>query len=389
MPELEHEWEIVQLLPSLVLPKASEAFDDGWPQPWPGGLTLGSSVAAIVPPDDERVVAICGCSVAARALVYGCRNSADRPVRASLLVARKDAGLGMDALVDFRNAVAFTFLLRARVQATRSGAGSTAAWSDTWDFHPAFITDKDRLIVDTPAITEWYAEKVPFRAMPAPSVGASSERLYADQLLARAFAEVWQGYYQPNGSHESDPAAERLFRSLQVAYQASMVPVRHRASLHEFGAQAALWVSAMEILAWPKEGGVKVRHVNELLERAPLPSRREREGAGEEMHEPHPQEGSPVQRAYVAMYRVRNSFLHGDPVTWNDLTRERGAGRLNVHEMAAPVYRAALVGYLAAEDRFQASDEELSELQASDLFARADYADALDVALGDMVPEHR
>jgi hypothetical protein len=175
-----------------------------------------------VPPEDERVYAICERSAAARALVTGCRNSADRPVRASLLIARRNAKLDMDALVDFRNAVAFTFLLRARVQSTRSGVGSTAGWSDTWDFHPAFITENDRLMVDTPALREWYAENVPFRAAPSPFAGAFSERLFPDEYLALAFARVWQALYQATASKETRSLAERLFRSFQVAYQASI-----------------------------------------------------------------------------------------------------------------------------------------------------------------------
>lgn len=383
------EWEIVQLMPNLVLPKGGEAASDGWPQPWPGGLTLGTSVAAIVPPDDARVVGICERSHAARALVQGCRDSADRSVRASVLVTRKDAKLGMDALVDFRNAVAFTFLLIARAHVTTSGNGSTVAWSDTWDFHPAFVTDRDRLIVDTPALFAWYAEEVPFRAMPSPYVGANCERLFPDPYLSWALPEVWLSAHQRSDRQDGDAVATRLFRSLQLAYQASTVPVRHRASLHEFGVQIALWVSAIEILAWSLHNDANLGAVSELLALVPLPSKAERLVSPDSGSDINAQGKSPIRRAYETMYRVRNEFIHGNPVTSNNLRRKTGNGILNVFQMAAPVYRTALVGYLNSVKPLEWHMEGCEEVFGSEVFARASYANALDVALGDGVPDCR
>jgi hypothetical protein len=89
------------------------------------------------------------------------------------------------------------------------------------------------------------------------------------------------------------------------------------------------------------------------------------------------------------MYNVRNSFVHGNPVTWNDLTHSAGAGKINVYEMAAPVYRTALVSYLAKVVALGPSKQEREEVEIGELLTRADYAEALDISLGHIVPVYR
>ena len=50
------------------------------------------------------------------------------------------------------------------------------------------------------------------------------------------------------GQLGTEDARRRLFRALQVAYQASATPIKNQATIHDLGVGIALWVSALEVL---------------------------------------------------------------------------------------------------------------------------------------------
>jgi hypothetical protein len=375
-------WLAVHILPNLELPRPEVQETDSWPLPWNGGLTLGSRDAAIVPPEDQRVLAICAGSRAAKAMIHGCRGVTGQASRASVLIVRSAAELSMEALIDFRNAIAFTHLLKARCHVVQSGNGSALCWSDIWDCHPAMVTTTDRLIVQTAALKEIFAENAKFAAMCSPLTGVSRDRLFADDYLAWALGRAWRQGCKRH--RRRDSLFGRLLRSLEVAYHAAAVPAKHGGSVYEFGMQAALWISALEILAWRdrEDKDVKMSDVLRLLGTnsrtlTGVDASRRRMRIGRRVISV-----APIEQACILMYRARNAFLHGNWVTWRALTHTTRMGKVNLHQLAGVVYRAALRSYLQPRFSLNLDAGPWSAKHSFEFMALMDYEEALLTALG-------
>ena len=75
-----------------------------------------------------------------------------------------------------------------------------------------------------------------------------------DQTLLTALLEHWQRAYRADSPAHDDVA---LFRSLNMANSAALLPAGPEATMYDIGRSVALWVSAFEILAPAKHQGVR------------------------------------------------------------------------------------------------------------------------------------
>jgi hypothetical protein len=135
----------------------------------------------------------------------------------------------------------------------------------------------------------------------------------------------------------------RLFRSLEMARAASKRPGGSDATQYDVGRAVALWVSAFEILAHDGRHADFGR-VLSLLDRVQW------------LRQPfkvrdrtviYRQQSIPTNLAgviYERLYRARNDFLHGNPVTDETLRLERCSQ--NALHFAAPLFRLALTAAL-------------------------------------------
>jgi hypothetical protein len=139
---------------------------------------------------------------------------------------------------------------------------------------------------------------------------------------------------------------DRLFRSLEVAYAACAVATKNQGSLNEYGTEVALWVSAIEILAWPDRSHADLDGVLELLGRnvgrRATNKKRFRAKVGRKSRSL-----TALQRGYTYLYRARNRFLHGNPIGPTSLLTLSRTRRVGLPRLAAIIYRAALVAYLS------------------------------------------
>jgi hypothetical protein len=108
-------------------------------------------------------------------------------------------------------------------------------------------------------------------------------------------------------------------RSLNMAYQASLLPAGTDATFYDVGRVVSLWVSAFEILVHPGGSGQANRNrVFEMIERTPW-------AEVESSQLVHDTGGkSMVKRTlaswlYKVLYECRNDFLHGNPVERSNL----------------------------------------------------------------------
>ena len=115
--------------------------------------------------------------------------------------------------------------------------------------------------------------------------------------------------------------------------------------MHDFGSSLALWVSALEILAHPKNEGVKKTTVFELLNRVkwkdPLLShRRFRIKINKRISV------TLAERLCNGLYDARNAFLHGNAI-YTEHWRYKGKKFKTALGNVAPViYRTALMSFL-------------------------------------------
>ncbi|PCJ69264.1 MAG: hypothetical protein COA62_11595 [Rhodobiaceae bacterium] len=179
----------------------------------------------------------------------------------------------------------------------------------------------------------------PFQGQSAPALGPNSVTdSNIDTPLRDTLLDRWQTRFLHNNPQWEDLA---LFRSLNMANQACLMPAGPEMTTYDVGRSIALWVSAFEILAHPGANGKSNKNVVcELLGRTPwLTNSRESKPKTERACE-----------IYKRIDNARNKFLHGNEITDETLSF-RGTDH-NLFRLAAPLYRMALTSFLSLQ--FQA-----------------------------------
>jgi hypothetical protein len=333
-------------MPDLILPDG----DGGMAGPaWLSTATLNSDHLAIVPPSDARVLAIRAAVPAADALLSGFTDSYGHAVLPSALICRTAfpdlVGRQAEAIIAFRNAVALSVVLRTRAVVASGDGAMGPIWTDVFDLHPTTINRLGELYTGSPAMLDIRGQGQRFYGTQSPFVTARVSRLLIDSALYRELGAKWQHRYMDRAL--DDERARSLFRSLEVAYRASSLGRVSLPSIHDVGVQIALWVSAIEILVWPTAHKANWRLAVDLLG-----SYRWHVSALDDslydvfwQQNKPPIRGNAVQRAYALINKVRNDFLHGEPVNDQTLTPALAAGS-SLILLAAIVYRTALAGFL-------------------------------------------
>lgn len=335
MPEFA--WELVGVLPNLALARPFE-----------------STHAALAPVEDAHVQAVLARSLGARTLVNGFVDPYRRPIAPTVFLARwegRPADLWTNgALIDFRNAVALSVVLRGRAGVRSERSGWDLAYSDFFDLHPTTLGTDGGLLTLTPALGGYSGPDVPFIGTSAPYLSRNLPGwLPRDDTILDPLLRAWEeGLIDPTAREEE---RRRLFRALQVAYQASATPMKNQATIHDLGVGIALWVSALEILVHPGGSGqVGRRQVIEHLGRY--------EEGGESIWRESalrdPAYGRDLDRNLIQelcwrLYDARNDFLHGNPIdaatALDALPGPRGG--LSLWDLAPIIFRVAL--YIALE----------------------------------------
>jgi hypothetical protein len=176
-----------------------------------------------------------------------------------------------------------------------------------------------------------------------------------DKPLLNALLDRWEARFATENPKRENVA---LFRSLNMALSASMLPGNVEATIYDIGKTIAFWVSAFEILAHPGSSNVGFKQVYELLEQVSW----NLSECKEPIYEPYGSKpGQPKRTLPVWLYgelnRARNDFLHGNPITPSRLVV--APGKRALHLYAAPLFRMALTGYLELRmDRSPAREDE-------------------------------
>jgi hypothetical protein len=347
------EWLPVFALPNVALDKAVE-----------------TNVVALVPPHDTRAKGLRRQQPAFSQFLRHFSDNFGVRFEPALLLLKADAPkmfFDIGALSSFRNLIAICTIVQNRALEIQHPHNHRAVFGEVFAFYPWMI-DKhyQHLIGKTPALLGIHqVSKLKAQSSPALSrakVSVSS----LDTPLLHDLLRRWERRYRVE---QPDWLDEKIFRSLNMAYHASLMPALSDATFLDVGRLISLWVSALEILVRPEDRDVRREHVLNLLDKAHW----ERRVLNEKSYKTG--RNGNVKRTLAAwlcnrLYDCRNDFLHGNPVDQNSI-RLPHTNRY-VIDYAAPLYRTALAQILLP--RVNQPESPLANADASGTFNSARYS---------------
>ena len=263
----------------------------------------------------------------------------------------------VEALAGFRDAFAMSVIPHSWAHTLRFETGSGIRYANWFSFYPWMMDAKcEGIIMQSMAQLGYDDEIESLRGQTTP--GFSYQLITArmvDRPLLDALLDRWVARFATENPTRDNVA---LFRSLNMALSASMLPGNVEATIYDIGKTIALWVSAFEILAHPGHTDSGFKQVYQLLERVIWNLSECREP----IYDPYGYKVGQKKRAlpvwlYGELHRARNDFLHGNKITDLPLIVSPGKRALNLY--TAPLYRMALTSHLELRvDRPPASEGE-------------------------------
>ena len=302
-------------------------------------------IAALAHAEDERVLDL------KRAQPMFCRflgrfsDNFGEKFQPAVLLLRAGAAPNfreVAALASFRDLIAISVIAYNRALCISHSLNLRPVFGEIFAIYPWMLDEPyEGLIGKTPALMGNHdVEKLYGQSSPSiirlPVAAAD-----IDEPLLRALMSRWQQHYE---NTEAERCDRQLFRSLNMAYNASLLPAGTDTTFYDVGRLISLWVSAFEILVHPGGNGQANRdRVFDLLESTSWQLAK----AAKQIHDT----GGRVQVKrslaswlYQALYDLRNDFLHGNPVDREGLLLE--SSNHSIFEYAAPLYRLALTAFL-------------------------------------------
>ena len=192
--------------------------------------SIGNESIAIVPHDDPRVIEIANQSTYARALVENFEDQFGRKNYPSFLIISDEVPQHLrdiDAIVGFRNIVALATIIKGHEHSMTSTFVAYPLYSDYFDFYPITITkDDDGFLTQSPSLLGYDDERKKFTGQTSPSLaGPGHVQAERPGHLFDLMHKIWQRRYLRK--KYSEWSTRILFRSLEMAYQASTMPFKN------------------------------------------------------------------------------------------------------------------------------------------------------------------
>jgi hypothetical protein len=374
LPEQSDKLKVVTVLPNLSLSAPME-----------------SRFVGILPASDSRVIQMAHRDPSVRALVDNFCDRHGARSTVSVLALDEDAPTGIKnlaTLVSFRNVVAMSCILAGYQRAIGNPNVFWTLYSDYFDFFPFGPTKDGKELLHIGMALNCVESPKGFRGQLQPELPKMGRLMQAepDETVFELLLSAWRKRFEKG---RKDWASNRLFRSLATAYHAASLPKKNHFWFYDLGVNIALWVSAMEILVHPgRDGSADLPAVLNLLSKAKLerpildkPRRITFRGQVQRT-------GGPGY-CYWRLYRARNDFLHGNPVTpFSALFRPEGGQRVLTH-IAPLVYNVALLCHFdyfekSARSRLRA----IRALDFSRMFVLSPLKKAFEHILSDSESEH-
>jgi len=306
---------------------------------------IGCDIAVLAPAHDPRVALLKRGQPIFRRFLGHFADNFGQKFEPTVLLLRADAPTGfreVGALASFRDLIAISVVTYNRAQELRHPRVYRALFGEAFAIYPWMLDKHYKCVIGSTLALLGIHEVAKFKGQSSPAIFRMSVDSDAiDQPLLATLLGRWRRHYEVA---EPDWSNTALFRSLNMAYHASLLPAATDTTFYDIGRLVSIWVSAFEILVHPGGRGQANRDkVFDLLEALPWQLQRMTNLSYDTGGK------TKVKRTlaswlYQALYDCRNNFLHGNPVTRDDLILPV-SGR-TVFEYAAPLYRLALTSFL-------------------------------------------
>ena len=310
---------------------------------------FGNDNIAIVPHNDSRVTNITSSNPFAKSLFKGFEDQFRRKAYPSALLVNinsSDRIREPETIVGFRNSFALSTIIKGHEHSLTSSFVAYPLYSDYFDFYPISISrQNDGLITNSPAGMDYNDESKKFRGQTSPSLLAPGQFFAEpDSNLFDSLQKAWHRRFIKKRTKEWSTRA--LFRSLEMAYQASTLPFENHSTIYDYGVSASLWVSALEILSHPRRGQANLLSVIELLGHYQWNNRVLKKKTYKVKYRGREHKVNLPQKLYKELYDTRNDFLHGEPVKINRLFPFKNNKLPGITRFAPLIYKVALLSFL-------------------------------------------
>ena len=327
-------------------------------------ISVGNDYTAIAHPNDSRLSDAVHRQPEVGVFLKRFTDSLGTRVSPAVILVRSDApkaAFDTEAIAGFRDAVAACTIPLARARRLLTNVRQEPIWGEAFETYVWFpTTGADGLIGETEDF-RGTRDLEPFFGQTNPRISRQHLGDHSvDKVLLEATMVAWEQCFI---RRSDDWNAKALFRSLNMAYHATLLPGGTETGIYDVGRLLTLWVNAFDLLAHTgPTGGVTFSTVADMIDRAPwLDS-----SLADKAHMVGPKgqkaDHTLASSIYFHLVRLRHDFTHGNPLRVSEMTRH---GR-PVFAFASSLYRMALVSALDV----RAGHDEVTEVTTAALIAR-------------------
>jgi hypothetical protein len=303
------------------------------------------------------------------------------PIVPSIIICRDDAPItyrGVDAIAGFRDAIAMSVIPQSWAKVLRFSNNMGIKYANYFAVYP-WMLDKNynHLITQTLNLLGYHE----VNQLQGQSTPALSREIFdmgpMDHPLLEALLQRWQRSFSTDDPDVDDV---KLFRSLNMANAAAMLPAGADATMLDIGRSVALWSSAFEILTPAKTEAF--REVYALLDKITwnfTPCK-------ELKYEAYGYSKDQALRnlpswLFGAINHARNDYLHGNPITRSRLIVP--PAKRPLHLYTSLLYRMALAAFVDLKHIPIPKQDDETEYEAyrRDEFAFGRFQGDIEVAL--------
>ena len=323
-------WEPIWALPNINLDKPVE-----------------SPIFALVPASDPRVELLKWEHGNFQTFMSRFQDTRGDRISPTLIIRRTDVPelfRKLDVAASFRDLLVASTVPLARSQTIINGPNRHRVNYSSFFWVYPWMLDKhnENITAHTPAMLA-LDDVDQFRGHSSPELSRTTlRRGDFDEPLLQELLRRWIARYETTNPKWADVA---LLRSLNMAHHACLLPAGADTVIHDDGRMVGLWTAAFEILVHPGgDGRANLYKVFDLLQKIPwidktcayrrFPIRRGRRREQKDL----------ACWLYNHISSCRNDFLHGNPVTHENLRIPISDRPLADH--AATLYRLALSSFL-------------------------------------------
>jgi hypothetical protein len=356
------KWQPMFALPNILLQDAIEV--DGF---------------ALAPLSDPRIQTMSR-NARFRSFLRRFKTEFGDPVQPAVIIWRNDKPQtyrAIAAIAGFRDAVSMSAIPIAWAKTLRWQRNMGALYGDYFAFYPWMVDNRNNHLITRTPVMFGIHEVKRLRAQTVPAL--SPCRIPAQDLDSPLLEELlrrWERCFSADNPGEDD---ERLFRSLNMANAAALMPAGVDNKLYDVLRAVALWATAFEILKPSKNQAYK--KVYEVLEGIKW----NLSHCKQETYTAYGDDRGKLRKLPVWLYgeitHLRNDTLHGNPLPPERLIVP--PGKQSIAMYAAPLYRMMLAAILELKHSPKTSREGLSEYDAygRDMFEFGHYQRDIEAAL--------